>query len=56
MLNVCVGFSNVEVLAAPLAGSPKFQFHPVIVPDAVGIVEIELLKLIAAFSHTQENK
>jgi hypothetical protein len=24
---MCVGFWRVDVLAAPLVGSPKFQFH-----------------------------
>jgi hypothetical protein len=37
-------------LAAPLAGSPKSQFHPVIVPDAAGMVDELLLKSTAVLS------
>ena len=35
---------------APLAGSPKFHAHPVIVPEAAGIVDEVLLKLTRLFS------
>ena len=37
-------------MAGPLAGSPKFQVQPVIVPDAGGIVDVVLLNAAAFFS------
>ena len=52
LLNKCEGFCCVEVLAAPLAGSPKFHVQPVIDPEAAGMVESELLKFTAPFWHT----
>ena len=44
------GFACVEVFAAPLEGSPKFQLQAVIVP-APG-VEVPLLKLTVVLSQT----
>ena len=40
----------MELLAAPLAGSPKFHDQAVIEPAPAGMVEVELLKLTAVLS------
>jgi hypothetical protein len=33
--NTCVGFSKLEILSGPEAGSPKFHDQPVIVPPLI---------------------